>query len=388
VRPDTELEDNLRKRAIMKTGVPPETIDAAYQPELATSVVTNNILLSKRVMQIQDEFHPQLAAHMRQHALNSQELMEDLKDILRENFKKLNITADDKDDAKSTDRITNGYVSNGVPIVSESGGMKRNKGRGTKKELSEDQKEFIIQQVVLEFVMNVTVTLPRPNSSTLENQLTALKAYSEALDIAIEAWISEKFFTSDTGGDVAAQVGTMKEVAKSYYLRQWMSENGMLTELAQLTTTNEDGKPLVDVFKIQAEHIEMLEKSFGEFFKNLQPVTNRINTAFQKTLDKSNTQASSGGGGFDDNLGGDNGQNGDQNGGFDNGSTFDLNAEPGQEDQTQDQTQTGEETPAPAAGAETPDTTDNVDTNATPPQANANPEEEDQNEDQDQNKKS
>jgi hypothetical protein len=283
VRPDTELEDNLRKRAIMKTGIPPETVDAAYQPELATSVVTNNILLSKRVMQIQDEFHPQLAAHMRIHAMNSEQLMEDLKSILRENFNKLRLSKDDHLDARNSAGVT-AQQKAGVPVIDEK--------RDVPKKLNEDQKEFLIQQTLVEFLMNVEVSLPRPNSSTLENQVTALETYTKALDVALEAWLSEKFFTPDTGGDMAAKIEVLKETAKAYYVRQWMAENGMLTELAQLTTTGEDGEPLVDVFKIQAEHIEQLQKTFGAFFTDLVPTTNRANDKYQKTVEKSNTQES------------------------------------------------------------------------------------------------
>ncbi|WP_144444097.1 hypothetical protein [Caballeronia arationis] len=321
VRPDTDLEDSLRKRAIMKTGIPPETVDAAWQPELATSVVTNNILMSKRVMQIQDEFHPQLASHMRIHAMNSEELMSDLTEILRENFPKLRLTNDDRDDAKNKSGLSRQKA--GIPIVDE-------KQQGAKS-FTEEQKAFLIQQVLREFLMNVEVSLPRPNSSTLENQVTALETYVKALDMALDAWLSEKFFTSDTGGDVAAKIEVLKETAKAYYIRQWMSENGMLTELAQLTTTGEDGKPVVDVFKVQADHIEQLQKTFGEFFKTLTPATNRANDKFQATIKKSNTQegsssyssdtdSSSGGGSDDFGFGG--GDNSESGGG---GGDDDLN---------------------------------------------------------------
>jgi hypothetical protein len=313
VRPDTDLEDSLRKRAIMKTGIPPETVDAAWQPELATSVVTNNILMSKRVMQIQDEFHPQLASHMRIHAMNSEELMSDLTEILRENFSKLRLTNDDRDDAKKKSSPSRQQKA-GIPIVDEKKGGPS---------FTEAQKEFLIQQVLREFLMNVEVSLPRPNSSTLENQVTALETYVKALDMALDAWLSEKFFTSDTGGDVAGKIEVLKETAKAYYVRQWMSENGMLTELAQLTTTGEDGQPVVDVFKIQADHIEQLQKTFGDFFKSLVPATNRANDKYQAAIKKSNTQEggssyssdtdSSSSGGTDD-LGFGGGDNGDGSG--------------------------------------------------------------------------
>jgi hypothetical protein len=370
-KPDTDLEDNLRKRAIMKTGVPPETIDAAYQPELATSVVTNNILLSKRVMQIQDEFHPQLAAHMRQHAMNSEELMDDMKTILRENFSKLTLTKDDKKDARVAETSGRAYLKNDIPIVDEQAPT----GITDMKNLSEDQKDYVVNQVLLDFVMNIEVSLPRPNSTTLENQLTALKAYSDALDVSLDQWVSDSFFTPDVAGDIAEKINVMKAVAKAYFMRQWMSDNGMLTELSQLTTTGEDGKPVIDVFKMQADHIETLTITFNEFFKGLVPITNKENEVYQETKKKSTTQVEgasadfSSSGSSDDSGFSDTGFGGDTG---DTGSTGDdLSGMP---------SAPGEEAPAAGeGGAAEPGQSDTTTQNAQEPTGTQGEEEEEDN---------
>lgn len=284
-KPDTDLEDNLRKRALMKVGTPPELIDTASQPEFATSIVTSNTLMSKRVMQLQDEFHPQLAAHMRIHVMNTAETMADLKQILRDNFTKLKFSREDRQDARQYSHNPPDRKAE-VPVVTN-----RPELPAGDRNVGEQQKEYLVEQILVEFLMNVEVSLPRPNSSTLENQVTALETYTKALEAGLEAWISEKFFNVDTAGDVAAKIETLKEVAKAYFVRLYMIENGMLPELAQLTTMDEDGKPLVDVFKMQTEHIEQLQKAFGDFFKGLLPITNRANEKFKTVQDKSTTEA-------------------------------------------------------------------------------------------------
>ncbi|WP_250477885.1 MULTISPECIES: hypothetical protein, partial [unclassified Caballeronia] len=248
-KPDTDLEDNLRKRALMKVGTPPELIDTASQPEFATSIVTSNTLMSKRVMQLQDEFHPQLAAHMRIHVMNTAETMADMKQILRDNFTKLKFGRDERQDTRQYSHQPPDRKAE-VPVVT-------NRPVGDR-DVGNEQKEYLVEQILVEFLMNVEVSLPRPNSSTLGNQVTALERYTKALEAGLEAWISEKFFNADTGGDVAAKIETLKEVAKAYFVRLYIVENGMLPELAQLTTVDEDGKPLVDVFKMQTDHIEQL----------------------------------------------------------------------------------------------------------------------------------
>ncbi|MGF6604689.1 hypothetical protein P3T23_009445 [Paraburkholderia sp. GAS448] len=320
-KPDTDLEDNLRKRALMKVGTPPELIDTASQPEFATSIVTSNTLMSKRVMQLQDEFHPQLAAHMRIHVMNTAETMADLKQILRDNFAKLKFDREDRQEARNWSMYRAGSEPDRkaeVPVITE----RPVRVKDGDKNVSDEQKEYLVEQILVEFLMNVEVSLPRPNSSTLENQVTALETYTKALEAGLEAWLSEKFFTTDTGGDIAAKIETLKEVAKAYFIRLYMIENGMLPELAQLTTMDEDGKPLVDVFRMQTEHIEQLQKAFREFFKGLLPITNRANEKFKTVQDKSTTEAtdsySSGSdtsGGEDYGFGGGGGGEGDMGGG-------------------------------------------------------------------------
>ncbi|KAA0997726.1 hypothetical protein FVF58_47735 [Paraburkholderia panacisoli] len=150
---------NLRKRALMKVGTPPELIDPASQPEFATSVVTSNTLMSKRVMQLQDEFHPQLAAHMRILVMNTAETMADLKQILRDNFTKIKVSKEDRQDARRWSNHRPDRKAE-VPVVTDRPVGDKNVG--------EEQKEYLVEQILVEFLMNVEVSLPRPNSSTLE----------------------------------------------------------------------------------------------------------------------------------------------------------------------------------------------------------------------------
>lgn len=279
-KPDTELEDNLRKRAIMSTGLNPETVDASFNTEFATSVVQNNIMLSKRVIQIQEVFTPQLSGHMRKCMLNSEGLINELRSILENNFDKLKLDSLDKD-SDETELKTD----------------------------DEKSKRLIISKFLHEYIMSFEVTLPKPNSVTLENQVTALETYTKALDATLEAWVSEKFFTSDIGGDIANQVATVKEVLKAYYLRQWMAENGVMTELSNLTTTGPDGEPLVDIYKMQAEHISALSLSLTKFMAILQPTkdaSNDVTSNFTEgsggsSMDTSSSDDS----GEDDGFGGD-----------------------------------------------------------------------------------
>jgi hypothetical protein len=292
-KPDSELEENLRKRAIMSVGLSPETVDNSFNAEFATSVVTNNILLSKRVMTIQEQFCPLLADHLRKCMMNSEELVNDLREILLGNFDKLNLEE----------------TEHGKTIVEA---VKAGPNNRNAKDQLDAAKRVAVDQFLSEFIMNFTVELPRPNSATLENQLTALETYTKALDAAFDSIISDRFFTTDTGGEIANQVNTMREVAKAYYVRQWMAENGVLPELAHLTNVGQDGKPTLDVFDIQKNHLESLTKTFTQFMVNIEKVKNASNTVMDAHggVNEESTTSSSGDGG-EGGDGGDGGGGGD-----------------------------------------------------------------------------
>ena len=197
--------------------------------------------------------------------------------------------------------------------------------------------------------MNFEASLPKPNSVTLENQLTALETYGKALDATLDAYISDKFFTTDVGGDVAGQVATMKEILKAYFLRQWLTENGVMTELSSLTTLGPDAKPVIDVWTAQASHVEALTKSLTNLMAKLQPIKDASNTVMQNLTggDTSSTEetppADDASGGEDDFGSGDEG--GDDFGGEEEDATT--------EDATPvDDASAGEETPKEDKDAE------------------------------------
>lgn len=318
-KPDTELEESLRKRSIMGLGLSPENVDAGFSAEFATSILNNNILLSKRVLQMQEIFTPQLSDHLRKAMMNSEKLMSELREILENNLDKLQ----PKEEAPG--------VVEETPKTQVDPAM---------------QKRLLVDQLLNEFVMSFEVSLPQPGTVTLENQLVALETYVKGLDATLDAYISDRFFTTDTGGDVANQVTVIKEVLRAYFLRQWMAENGVMTELAALTTMGSDDKPAVDIFGAQQAHLEALGKSLTELMKSLQPVKDANNETVS-SLTVSDTPAPSstdtGTSGDDSGLGSDTG--GDFGSDFGMGGS-DTGTDTGTDTSTSTDTGTGTDTEA------------------------------------------
>jgi hypothetical protein len=86
--------------------------------------------------------------------------------------------------------------------------------------------------------------------------------------------MSSDFITPSTAGQIANHINTIRAAIKGYYSRKWMSENGFLTELNDLTAKDEEGKPSMNVHDMMKNHIEGLTASSVAFIKALQPIKN------------------------------------------------------------------------------------------------------------------
>ena len=218
---DTELEDNLRRRHIMSWGLSPEAVDMSTEVDFATSVVNSNLLLSKRVMLYQDKFVEFLVDFIRKYTKNSGKLKERLGEIIEEN-----------------------------------------KGK-----LSKNEKDMTDNQIIVKFLNALRVALPSPDNSSLESQFTAYETYERALDMALEAYFSPDFLTSNNMDALIDSADETRFALKAYFLRRWLRHNNMLPELNALTTfDNEDGEAF-DLMESHQEHIEGISKSLQKYME-------------------------------------------------------------------------------------------------------------------------
>jgi hypothetical protein len=293
VKPDTDLEEDLRKRSIQKFGLPAQVVDAGYEAEFATSIVTNNILISKNVISLQDQFIPLLEDHLHKVAMNDSGLIHDLRKIIETKY----------------DAILRRFEADEEMKVRFSRLADGDKGQ---------LKEMIIQEALYDFVMGFNVSLPRPNSVSLENQAAAFDKYMETIEKGLDYYVSTNILNADTIGDVSEHVDMVKENIKAYYARKYMAETGMLSELSELVSTDEEGKPRVDLYNISSEHAKAMGATINHFLDTVMELKNQANAAEKLRKDKDTTQggaeattsevtstSSSGGGGFGGGFGGD-----------------------------------------------------------------------------------
>lgn len=278
--PDGELDETLRKQTYMAFGLSPETVDNGFNTEFATTAVANNILLSKRVIQIQQKFTPLLTDLCRKLISNDAIALNELRDIVKENIGSIEKSLSEQEVAQRT----------------------------------ENEDKFL-DDVVARYIENFMIDLPRPDVTELQTQTAAFNEYSDALDKAIDSWISSEFVTSDLSGDISSNIDSLKSVLKSHFLRRWMSENGYMAELNDIVTADEEGKPTLDIFEMNKTHMEGLMRTAMKFIKSILPakiatdkdIANLGVTEGTPDTSGGSSDSTDGGGGGDDfgDLGGD-----------------------------------------------------------------------------------
>lgn len=280
-RPDSDLQENLRKTSIMGLGLQPETVDNAANPDFATSIVQGNVLLQKRVIAWQDQLNPMITDHLRKYATSSRPLIDDIKKLLLASYDDIRIELDPDELA-------------GVKLSDE------------------EKKRIIVSRALQLFLGGFSVELPRPSSVTLEGQMEDFKKYEEALDAALDAYFSADVFTENVSGDFGGdQVNTLKAMYKAYYLRRYLSEKGVLSEVTELTTEGEDGLGIDRIGADVIRHIQRVASSGIKTFATLKATSNAINADLKATgvsLPENTTTtddtSSSGSSGGDDVFGG------------------------------------------------------------------------------------
>ena len=96
----------------------------------------------------------------------------------------------------------------------------------------------------------------------------------------------------------------LKSAVKNHFIRQWMAENGVMTEMAQLTAQDEQGKPLLDLFALTKEHFESLSKSLTGLMMGLQPMIKATDKLLENIQNDGAGGGDNGGGDTQDDAGG------------------------------------------------------------------------------------
>lgn len=234
---DTDLQDRLRADLIRVFSLTPELVDNINQPEFATSIVQNNLLLLKRVMVLQGKTNPQITDYVRIFTYNSGILIEQLLDVIEQNTKFL--PSDYKD-------------------------------------APEDFLE--------EYLNAVSVKLPEPDTDNLVNEIKAYENFSEALDKILPAFIREEYFDGYSPDALREAIPTVVEGWKGIILRNWMRKRGIFKEL-DVFRNAEDGTPMMDMIEEMTSHVDGVMKAIGPYVSKVARDTLSRKARLAKTVE-------------------------------------------------------------------------------------------------------
>lgn len=298
--PDNDLKEELKDLSIQHFGLTRDMIDAAKGVEFAIQAATSNMLTQKRTMRMQRKVVPLGSDYIRKIASNSEAITNALRDLLKANFNTLQVS--------KLKRFFN--------LKDNSMFKKR------------DFKKLVVEQCINTFVNNLRIEFPSPASTTLETQKIAFEAQAEFYKEALDYYFNESFFdTALQGEGLSDHVDMIKNIFLSQFMRDWMSKNNILPELAEITTIGEDGRIGLNIMDSLEKHIKALGMSTSNFFVRFQEFSIKMGVKMEPIGDGSTEGETDTGGGSSssDDSAGEYESDGDDE--FDMGGADDLDPE-------------------------------------------------------------
>lgn len=201
---EQETLDNLKKDILAGMYLTTEMVDQGFGGNFAYTDMANNALFTKRMISISSKIVPQITNLCRMLISYDYNLRDELYKLIETNYKE-----------DSTD------IDIGIKSNNESD---------------------IIEDAIEEIINSFNIDLPKPPSVSIKRHSEELQDYIDLVDRALDHHISDKLYTSDVvGEELASKINSYREVIKSYYVRKFMSDKGIASELFELSTLNENG---------------------------------------------------------------------------------------------------------------------------------------------------
>lgn len=287
-----ELQDRLRRMHIASMGIPPEKVDPMSNPDFATSIIQNDLVMSRRVKEKQKIFCNHLTKFFRTFVKYSS-ILRDRMNVVIQNHKDM------------------------LPKEYEKASMK---------------------EVIDDFIEAIEVSLPAPDTTQYEKQAEAFEGFNRLLDLALEPYISSDLFPDDFMGIQGIADMGVKEV-KAYFQRMYLADNNIMPQLNVLTEM--DGKkPAFSLLDAAANRRETLGAAMLEWAGDLTKAKRVLAKRYASVLKAAEEGDAMGGdfdsggsdggdgGGFDgnfDDMGGSSDFGGSDMGGDDGGLMGDMN---------------------------------------------------------------
>ena len=250
VKPDEQMTESLRDRHLMAMGLTPDMVDAGEGAEFATSVVANNLLLAKRVLNYQSVLEEFLRDFVKKYILADGHLMSELEQLIEENRNKLtseqqksHLLSEKAEEQRNTLRKADGEKVSNENI----------------NEHLEKLEEMGRDAIIMEFLQAILVSLPKPDMATVKSQMDAFADQDEAYNKALDMYLGEEIMEAKGLGGLKDVMSAAKIAAKADLMRRWMRDNNVLPEVHEMFAGEDEDRP--DIFKNITDHVESMGDS-------------------------------------------------------------------------------------------------------------------------------
>jgi hypothetical protein len=202
--PDTDLIDKIDENITMSFGLTMDMVRSGYDSDFATSVVSKNLLLAKRIVQHQNTFIPLITQHVRKIVKNDNVLIDKIKD----------------------------YINNK--------GIMKDIIKNFNKKKIKVSKQDITTYIIKIYQNEIKASLPRPEMSEAQSMKDAFDSYKTTIEDYVDYIISDEAIPNELAGDLSDKLESVKAIIKTMLMKKWLSENGHMTELNEFLTRDED----------------------------------------------------------------------------------------------------------------------------------------------------
>lgn len=238
--PDTDLDEDLQRRTYMAFGLSPDQVDNSLSPDFATSIVASNVHLSKRV-------------------LNTQKVY-------------VRLMSEDARKIMSYDMVAYGelraIIKEGLPAI-----KKRIKDTDDIDEATPNEEE-LITELTDRYIKKMCLSLPKPDMTTIDNQVTAINKAEEIFDKIIEYHVSAEAFPEMVSGEANGKIEELKGIIKASLMRGWLADNPSFKEINDLIGRSIDKDGKTTIFDTTKMHYEGFVHSMLKFMKEAKPFAN------------------------------------------------------------------------------------------------------------------
>lgn len=225
---DNDFMDRLEKQVYMGFFVTPEMVDATQSADFAITRWTTNQLFTKRIKNLQKITEAYLANYVSIYSYSSGSIIHELQNIIE----------------AAKDKIPPQYL--------ERGGENGTHG-------------VLYDNIIEEFFRVLEVKLPSPENTKLDTQMEQLNKYVQGLDVGLQAWISADFMDLNTNDNDSGYLAQVLASVKAYYIRNYMMENNIFPELAELTRKGTEDSPALNISKEVQLHISNFITNLGDW---------------------------------------------------------------------------------------------------------------------------